>query len=71
MRRLALALIALFSSPALAQNVWVVGDISGPSVDFLNVHNAVAWASDGDVILIRSGSYPNVVINGKSLTLIA
>ena len=69
-----LASLALFSSvlstSALAQKVWVVDDNGGPGVDFLDVDPAVAAASDGDTILVKAGSYSDLVLNGRSLSVV-
>ena len=70
---------SLLATTALAQlpNVLVVDDDGGPGVDFTHVADAVNAAADGDVLLIRSGSYigfpfgPEIVIDAKSLSLFA
>lgn len=67
----ALAGIALASTPALAGQVWVVDDNGGPGVDFTDVDPAVAAATDGDTLLIRPGSYSDLIIFDKSLSVIA
>ena len=65
-------LIAL-SLPAsvCAADVLVVDEASGPGADFVDLVAAVAAASSGDTILVRDGEYDEIVIDGKSLTLIA
>src|SRR5262245_45261380 len=56
-------------SPALAQGkVWVVDDSGGPGVDFTDLPPAIAAASSGDVLLLRSGTYSKPVL-AKGLTL--
>lgn len=70
---LALAVLALASVPS-AQYVLVVDDSGGASVDFTSIADAVAVAAagDGDVVLVRTGSYAgDVVVDGKSLVLTA
>lgn len=61
--------LSLAWSPALAQGkVWVVDDSGGPGVDFTDLPPAIAAASPGDVLLLRSGSYSKPVVS-KGLTL--
>ncbi|MDF1798884.1 MAG: hypothetical protein P1V81_06890 [Planctomycetota bacterium] len=71
MARYALALACLVTTPALAQKVWVVDDNAGPGIDFQDIGAAVGAASDGDTILVKAGSYADVVLNGRSLNIIA
>ena len=73
-------LLALAARPAAQGSVLVVDDDGGPGV-FQSVVKAVNNAQDGDVVLIKAGTYfpanpgtPNaehVLIDGKSLTLVA
>ena len=63
--------LALVASPALAGQVWVVDDNGGPGVDFTDVDPAVAAAADGDTLLIRAGSYSDLILFDKSLSVIA
>lgn len=56
-------------TPALAQDkVWVVDDSGGPGVDFADLPPAIAAASPGDVLLLRTGTYSKPVLD-KGLTL--
>ena len=55
---------------ARASDVLVV-DGSGGSAPYVSVQAAIDAAAPGDVILIRSGHYDGITIDGKGLTLIA
>ncbi len=75
--RPATALFAL-AAPFAAQTVWVVDDVAGPGVDFTRPQDAIDAASDGDVVLVRSGTYASsspfepesLTIDGKGLVLV-
>ena len=71
--------ISLLLSSTWAQSgqVLVVDDTPGPGVDFANLRVATESASDGDILLLREGSYSFIdasygplVIN-KGLVLVA
>lgn len=64
------ATLALTSSGALAQTMITVDQSQGPGFDFGNIPAAVAAAADGDVLVVRDGTYSNLLINGKSLTVV-
>lgn len=64
---LALALLFPFGA-ASAQTTWTVDD-DGPA-DFSDLPAAVAAAADGDTLIVRQGSYEEIVLNGKGLTII-
>jgi hypothetical protein len=49
--------------------VIVVSGSSGPGVDFTSLQNAIGAAQNGDVLLLKPGSYGPALIQGKSLTL--
>lgn len=51
--------------------VWVVDAAGGPGSDFTEIQPAVDAASDGDVVLLRSGAYAGFVVDGKSVLLTA
>jgi hypothetical protein len=58
--------------PAAQGDVWVVDDTAGPGVDFATIQHAIDSASvdDGDVLLVRPGSYGQFrAWNGKALTI--
>jgi len=64
------AVALLSASPALAQSrAWVVAQEFGPGVDAIEIGDAVDLASDGDLILVRSGAYDPFEVVGKSLTI--
>ena len=66
-------LAAAGAAPALAQGkVWVVDASSGPGTDFTSIQVAILSSSvvDGDVLLVRAGSYTSLnLTNGKALTI--
>ena len=62
----------LLLSLAAPQDVLVVDDSSGPGFDFTTIGDAVDAAQDGDVVLVRAGSYTGTAtISGKSLVVTA
>ena len=68
---LLLPLLALVATPS-AQTVHVVDQANGPGTDFTDLTSAVAAASDGDVLLVRSGDYADVLsLSGKGLVVTA
>lgn len=67
---LAPVLSLLAAASASAQGtVHVVDDDGG--FDFTTLQAAVDAAAEGDTVLVRSGSYASVVIDGKSLSVVA
>jgi hypothetical protein len=64
-----LALVALASSTS-AQDLWILDASGGPGADFTALSDAIAGAGEGDVILIRPGSYSEGTIDGKGLVLL-
>lgn len=64
------AALAAFATSALgAGQAIIVGPNPGPGTDFFVLQQAVDAAGDGDLVLVRPGSYGNVLVNNKSLTL--
>lgn len=51
-----------------APTVWTVDD-DGPA-DFQDLPEAVAGAAEGDVLLVRDGSYSSFTIDGKALSVV-
>ncbi|MFQ5654464.1 MAG: hypothetical protein ACE5GW_07010, partial [Planctomycetota bacterium] len=62
-------LLALASAPTAQGIVWIVDDDGGPGVDFTEIQPAVDAAADGDTIVVRSGFYNSVTIDGKTLVV--
>ncbi|HEX5011641.1 MAG TPA: hypothetical protein VFY71_14705, partial [Planctomycetota bacterium] len=61
----------LAATPAAAQGaLWIVDDDGGPGVDATDIQAAIDAAADGDVILVRSGVYSSLVLDGRSLSVI-
>lgn len=67
--RLSLVLFALASLSFAQSRVWVVDDDGGAGTDFTDIQPAVDAAADGDVVLVKAGTYGIVRINGKSIVL--
>ncbi len=65
------AVVVALAGVASAQSVLVVDPANGSGTDFTSLPTAVAAAADGDVLLLRTGSYNELVIASKSLTVIA
>ncbi len=68
-RLIACLALAAGTPLASAQSVFVVDATGG--ADFLTIREGVLAAMDGDTLLVRSGSYGPVTINGKGLSIIA
>ncbi len=68
--RTAASLLALAASLS-AQNVWVVDQSSGPGATHADLPAAVAAASSGDTVLVRSGTYSSFTLDGKGLVVTA
>jgi len=63
---------ALLVAPTASAGVLVVDAANGPGTDFISLSAAIAAASSGDVLLVRSGTYAgNFVVAGKSLSIVA
>lgn len=67
-RSLLAAACIVLAGPARA-DVWIVDEFGGG--DFLRIQPAVNAASDGDTILVKSGSYPGFEVIDKALTITA
>lgn len=65
MSKIALALF--LASPAALATTWTVDDSGG--ADFTTISAAIAAAVDGDVIVVRPGSYSAFDVVGKSLVV--
>lgn len=68
-RLLALVAVAL-ASPAHGE-VWVVDVQARPGYDTTTIQAAIDLAADGDLVLVRDGTYANTTVRAKSLALVA
>lgn len=67
-----LLLVTLWiASSAFGQNVITVDANQGTGSDFADLPAAVAAAAGGDVLLVRPGTYTELVIDGKGLMVVA
>src|SRR5690349_10050849 len=55
----ALALV----SPAFSNNTWIVDINNGPNTNFTNIPPAIAASVDGDVIIVRAGTYSSFTLD--------
>jgi hypothetical protein len=63
---LTLCSLALLAPCAAAADVWVVG-----AGGLATIGEAIALASDGDIVLVHGGTYPGFTLAGKSLVIVA
>ncbi len=68
---LAATALAAAALPAGAQSVWTVDDDGGVGVDFTSLQQAVDAAADGDVLVVRAGTYAKTSILAKGLVVAA
>lgn len=61
--------VALFAIAPSAQ-IYIVDAAGGPGTNFLSIAAAVTAVPDGAVIEVRSGTYADFHIQGKSLTIV-
>src|SRR5262245_49581853 len=59
------------AAPLCAQHVWVVDWKGGPGVDGTSLGDVIPQAAAGDLVLVRDGTYTNLVIDGKGLSVVA
>ena len=64
-----LFLAATSAAPSLASDVHIV-DTTGAG-DFPTIQQALNSAADGDIILVRPGTYPSFVVDNLDVTIIA
>jgi hypothetical protein len=66
-----LALAAtLQASPLAAQRLWVVAPTAGQGVDYTVIQDAVNAAGNGDMVLVRQGTYARFGIQAKALVVV-
>ena len=72
LRPLALLSLLAPAAPVLGAQaqVWFVDPEGGPGVQFGQIQEAVDAAADGDLIVVRSGTYDQVRVVGKSLAIV-
>ncbi|MCI0589225.1 MAG: hypothetical protein L0323_20615 [Planctomycetes bacterium] len=54
----------------LFQQTWVVDDNGGPGVNFTDIPPAIAAAADGDILIVRAGTYSPFALVGKGLRIL-
>jgi len=62
--------LLLLAAP-LRAGVLVVDAAGGPGADFTSLQAAVDAAASGDLLLVRSGDYGGLLIDGKALSVVA
>lgn len=67
--RIALSLLVVTTATSTAQRVWVVAPSAGQGVDYTVIQDAVDAAADGDMVLVRQGTYARFGIQAKSLVV--
>jgi hypothetical protein len=55
----------------LSAGVLVVDAAGGPGTDFTSLQSAADAAASGDMLLVRSGDYGGLLIDGKALSVVA
>jgi hypothetical protein len=65
------ALALLLAAGASAQAVFVVAPVAGPGVFATDIQPAVDAAVNGDLVLVKAGSYSGFTINGKGVSVVA
>ena len=65
------ALALLLAAGASAQSVFVVAPAPGPGVFSTDIQPAIDAAANGDLVLVRSGSYSGFTIDGKGVSVVA
>lgn len=65
----AVAALLVFESSLVAAT-YIVDVANGPGTDFVDLRRAIASARDGDVLLVRRGSYGSIEVTGKGLTIV-
>lgn len=50
---------------------WTIDRNNGPGTDFTTIQAAISAASEGDILVVRPGSYPGNLVIDKGLTILA
>ncbi|MEM7305652.1 MAG: hypothetical protein AAF682_03225 [Planctomycetota bacterium] len=66
-----LALAPLLSVAFAQGQLWIVDASGGPDADFTDIQPAVDAAADGDTVQVREGSYGDVLVDARSLSVVA
>jgi hypothetical protein len=64
------AAIALAAASAAQSQLWVVDDGGGPLADFTSIQAGIDASVDGDVVLVRAGTYGGFAIEGKGIAVV-
>lgn len=64
-----LSFLVLLALPTTAQQTWTVDD--DQPADFVEIQDAIDFASDGDTVLVSPGVYDQFLIDGKGLTIVS
>ena len=67
--RASLCLLALAASASAQSRTWIVDASNGPGTHFTDLPPAIAAASDGDVVVVRAGTY-GAFSTGKALAVL-
>ena len=65
------AFALLLAAGASAQSVFVVAPVAGPGVFSTDIQPAVDAAANGDLVLVRAGTYFGFTIDGKGVSVVA
>src|SRR6187402_812579 len=65
------AFALLLAAGASAQAVFVVAPVAGPGVFSTDIQPAVDAAANGDLVLVRAGTYFGFTIDGKGVSVVA
>src|SRR5436190_3639408 len=66
--RWTLVTVPLFAAVAFGGQVRVVAPVSAP---YLSLQDAINAAANGDIILVKTGTYSSLRVDGKSVTVVA
>ncbi len=62
---------ALLLAPAASADTFVVDAANGPGSDFTSLNEAVFTAPEGSTLILRTGAYSGLTLEGKSLDILA